>query len=238
MRKSFMLLLSAVFVMCPGLSFAEEEQKSGESVIKLDDVFISASRVEEKKKEIPYFVQTIPSERIEASSALDLGDLLAEIGIGHIQKYPGALASIGIRGFRTETHGNDLLGKVLILLNGRRAGTGNLAKITTKNIERIEIIRGPASVQYGSAAVGGIVNVITRQGKGRPTAFGEGILGSWDYREGSLGGQGEFKNLDFSGSYTYYSKGDYDTAEGIKYHNTGVDRVQNVSANLGYTFLE
>ncbi len=46
----------------------------------------------------------------------------------------------------------------MILINSRRAGTGNVAKIMTKNVERIEIIRGLASVQYGSAAVGEVEN--------------------------------------------------------------------------------
>jgi len=100
----------------------------------LEEVVVTAGRVEEKKKEITSNVTIIDEEEIKSSSARDLGDLLAEKGIGHIQKYPGALSAVGIRGFRTETHGNDLMGHVLILLNGRRAGTGNLAKIMTKNI--------------------------------------------------------------------------------------------------------
>ena len=99
------------------------------------------------------------------------------------------------------SYGNDLEGYVLILLNGRRAGTGNAAKIMTKNIERIEILRGPASVQYGSAAMGGVVNVITKQGKDKPTAFVEGVLGSFEHEEGSIGFSGQVNGFDFSGSY-------------------------------------
>ncbi len=194
---------------------------------------MTAGRVKEKKREVTSNITIIDEEEIKASSARDLGDLLAEKGIGHIKKYPGALTSIGIRGFSTETHGN----RVMILLNGRRAGTGNAAKIMTKNIERIEIIKGPASAQYGSAAMGGVVNVITRQGRDKTTAFVEGMLGSWDYEEKSVGLSGKVKGFDFSGSFTNQKMDDYDTANGDRYHNTGYDRKENTSLNLGYEFL-
>ncbi|MCD6298731.1 MAG: TonB-dependent receptor, partial [Deltaproteobacteria bacterium] len=206
-------------------------------VSTMDEVVVSAGRVEEKKKELTSNVLIIDEEEVKNSSARDVGDLLAEKGIGHIQKYPGALTSIGIRGFRTETHGNDLKGHVLILLNGRRAATGNVAKLMTRNIERIEIIRGPASVQYGSAAMGGIVNVITKQGKGKPSVFAEGILGSFDHEEWSVGGSGKLKGFDFSGSFTSETMDDYDDADGNKYRNTGNDEITNFSVNLGLELL-
>ena len=143
---------------------------------------------------------------------------------------------MGIRGFRTDTQGNDLTSRVLVLLDGRRAGTGNVAKIMTQNVQRVEIIRGPASVQYGSAAVGGIVNVITRQGSGKPTAFVEGTLGSWHSESGTLGGQGTIHGLDFSASGTHATQSDYQTASGATYGNTGYAEKENLSLNLGYAF--
>jgi vitamin B12 transporter len=197
----------------------------------------TAGRVKEKKKEITSNITIIDEEEIKNSSAKDLGELLTEKGIGHSQRYPGALNAIGIRGFRTETHGNDLEGHVLILVNGRRAGTGNTAKIMTKNIERVEVIRGPASVQYGSAAMGGVVNVITKQGKKKPTAFVEGLLGSYDYKEGGAGFSGKYKAVDFSAAFTTGSMDDYDTANGERYYNTGYNRKENSNLNLGYEFL-
>jgi len=107
----------------------------------------------------------------------------------------------------------------------------------TKNVERIEIIRGPASVQYGSAAVGGVVNVITRQGKEKTSIFAEGYLGSFGHEEISAGLAGGYKGFDFSGSVTKESEDDYTTANGDKYHNTGTDDRKNLSLNIGYEFL-
>ena len=208
-----------------------------EETPQLEQVVVTASRVKEKKKEVTANVTVINEREIRNSSAKDLGELLAEKGIGHIQKYPGTLTSIGIRGFRTETHGNDLESHVLVLIDGRRAGTGNLAKILTDNVERVEIIRGPASVQYGSAAMGGVINVITKRGKGKPTASLEGILGSFGYEKGSVGFSGKLKNFDFSGSYTGERMDDYDTGSGEKYSNTGFNGKKSASANIGFEFL-
>ncbi len=210
---------------------------NGDNVAEIDEMVVTASRIKEKKIETTSNITIIDEKDIKASAAENLGDLLAEKGIGHIQEYPGVLTTIGIRGFRTETHGNDLMGHVLILLNGHRAGTGNVAKIMTKNIERIEIVRGPASVQYGSAAMGGVINVITKQGKNKPHGFVETTLGSFNSIEGSAGLSGKIKNFDFSGSFTHKSRDDYDTANGDRYHNTKNNHQKNTSINVGYEFL-
>jgi len=236
MVKTVSAIFIAVVFMLPALG-ESQESSNRQTTNKLDEMVVTAGRITEEKKFIYANVTVIDEQEIGQSSATDLGDLLAEKGIGSVKKYPGNLTTIGIRGFRTDSHGNDLKGHVLILINGRRAGTGNVAKIMTKNVERIEIIRGPASVQYGSAAVGGVVNVITRRGKGGVTTFGEVRLGSFDAKEFSAGVSGEAKKFDFSGTLTTGSEGDYTTADGKRYLNTGVDKRENLSLNLGYTFL-
>ena len=237
MKKWLGCLAVCMALWVPGLSQAEDAQKDTEIVSTMEEVVVTAGRVKEKKKEITSNVTIIDEDEIKVSSATDLGDLLAEKGVGHIHKYPGTSTAVGIRGFRTDATGVDLAGKVLILIDGRRSGTGNASKIMTKNIERIEIIRGPGSVQYGSAAMGGVVNVITRQGKDKPSAFVEGGLGSYGYEESSVGVSGKYMGFDFSGSFTRDSMDDYDTADGDKYNNTAYDYKDSGSLNLGYEFL-
>ncbi len=235
-RKLFLFLILNLLIL-QGPVLAKEKPNSEANVTKIDEIVVTASRIKEKKIETTSNITIIDEKDIKASSAVNLGDLLAEKGIGHIQEYPGILTSIGIRGFRTETHGNDLMGHVLVLVNGRRAGTGNVAKIMTKNIERIEIVRGPASVQYGSAAMGGVVNVITKQGKKKPNGFVESVIGSFNSVENSAGLSGKIKNFDFSGSFTHKSRDDYDTSDGDRYHNTENNHQKNTSINIGYEFL-
>jgi len=240
MKKLVCCVIVVTVLMLPGVLQAQEDSIDEGSISMLEETVVTAGRVEEKKKEITSNIAVIDEEEIKSSSATDLGDLLIQKGIGPSHKYPGGLTPIGIRGFRSETHGIDLEGYVIILLDGHRIATGNASKIMTKNIERVEIIRGPASVQYGSAAMGGIVNVITKQGKGKPTVFVEGMLGSFDYTEKSAGLSGKINMFDFSGSFTRSSMDDYNTAgniEGDIYYNTGYRRKDNYSLNLGTEFL-
>ncbi|HSL39064.1 MAG TPA: TonB-dependent receptor plug domain-containing protein, partial [Desulforhopalus sp.] len=203
----------------------------------MDQVVVTAGRIEQNTRQVSASITVVNQEELRRSPSRNLGDLLAEKGISQVRKYPGSLTSVGIRGFRTDTHGNDLQGKVLILLDGRRAGTGNATKLLTENIERIEIIRGPGAVQYGSAGIGGIINVITRQGRDT-SLFVEAGGGSFDTAKGSIGGTAAGAGLDFSGALTGRTTGDYDTGGGDTFNNTGVDRETGVSLHGGYSFAE
>ena len=206
--------------------------------VTLDEVVVTAGRIAQPLKEQTISMTVISEQEIAISPARNVGELLAEKGVGSIKKYPGALTAVGIRGFKTATHGNDLKGHVLILLNGRRAGTGNLSKIITKNVERVEIIRGPGAVQYGSAAMGGVVNVITRKGSTTPSAQLQSRLGSYGYDENSIMASGAQENFDMSASFSRSSMDDYDTGDGERFYNSGFDHIDSYSVNAGYTFRD
>jgi vitamin B12 transporter len=236
MKKNYYPILCAqlLAISCPQGILAAPPASQPQM---MDEVVVTASRTEESITTVSANITVITRDVIRQSAANNVADLLAEESIGHIQKYPGNLTSVGIRGFRTDTHGNDLQGHVLVLLDGRRAGTGNLAKILTKNIARIEIIRGPGAVQYGSAGMGGVINVITRRGVDN-SLFVEGYGGSFDTAETTIGGTALANGLDFAGSYTHGTRGDYKTGNGEQYQNTGSNYETGLSANLGYSFSE
>jgi len=236
MKKFVFYIIVSAFFIAPGFLNAQEDSKDDNSISTLEEIVVTAGRVKEKKEDVTINITVVTEEQIQQSSAQDLGDLLAKQGF-MIREYPNSLISVEIRGFKTETHGNDLASNVLILINGRRAGTGNLAKIMMDNVERIEIIRGPGSVQYGASAMGGIVNVITKQGHGKPSVYAQGTLGSWDNQKFSAGASGQFKNFDFSFSGSSESQDDYNTARGDKYFNTGFDSKERISVNAGWTFV-
>ncbi|MBP8985026.1 MAG: TonB-dependent receptor, partial [Syntrophobacterales bacterium] len=142
------------------------DKAEGKHVSKMEEVVVTATRVEEPKKDVSSSVQIITAEDIKSSTAKDAGDLIAESGVGHVHKYSGALTSmIEIRGLATDSMSDPLNSRVLVLINGNNAGTVNLAKIPVDDIERIEIVKGPASVLYGSSAMGGVINIITKQGR-------------------------------------------------------------------------
>lgn len=231
-RKTLAILMVAILAS-PSL-YAEETRADYVG----NEIVVTSSRVSQPKKELTSNITIIGKDEISQSSAKDLSELLAEKNIGHIQKYPGSSTSVGIRGFRTETHGNDLMGKVLVLLDGRRAGTGNLTRIMTANVERIEIIRGPAAVQYGSAAIGGVINVITAKGAGTPSASIGQKLGSNDFSKTEATIQGKTGRFDYAGSISKADAGSYRTARGVTYQNTGYRDQKMASLNVGYEIAD
>jgi len=233
MYRSMMLVLLGLLV--GGSVLAAEVE---EPAVVMGEVVVTAGRVVEKIQEQTMSVLVIDAEEIAASPARDLGDLFAEKGLGYVQKYPGALTTVSIRGFKTNAQASDLLGDSLVLLNGRRAGTGNVAMIMTRDIERVEIIRGPGAVQYGSAAMGGVINIITRQGEGPVNGEVFGALGSYDFAEGGALLSGDTDRFDYSVSFAQSTMNDYKTADGDRYRNTGFDSKQSYSVNLGYSFLD
>lgn len=203
---------------------------------KLEEIVVTATRVEEPKRDLPYSVQVITQEDIKTSVAKDAGDLIAESAIGHITKYPEGLTTFYLRGFGLGL--NPLTSRSLILINGLRTATINLSEIPVDDIERIEILKGPASVLYGSNAMGGVVNIITKRAKR------EGLYGSIGIEGGSWGqvkaiGEINFKKSAFDGylSLSRTHRDDYE-AKGIgEYKNTAYDD-QALSLRLGYEVSE
>ena len=214
MRRFAALMAGLIVFLSPLWSLADE------NIAKLEEVVVTATATKTPVKKLPVNVQIITKDEIERSSADNLGDLLEEKLPGHIHKYPGILTSVGIRGFRTDTHGTDIKGRVLILIDGHRAGTGNVAEIPLENVERIEIVRGPASVIYGSAAMGGVVNIITKKGKGRPSVSAGTEYGSWDYNKQWAKTEGEWGKFNFSASISKAQRNDYKTGNGDEVNNT------------------
>ncbi len=227
----FVSLLSAFhFSLLPSL-FAEEK------VVSLEEIVVTATRIEEPKKDVPASVQIITQEDIKNSTAKNAGDLISEASIGHVHKYPGlSTSSIGLRGLRTDLF-NDLKSRVLVLINGYRAGTVNLAKIPVEDIERIEIVKGPASVLYGSSAMGGVINIITKEGKeGMHGSIG-GEIGSWEYWKTQAELNGKKGAFDFYLTASRSSRDDYNAKDYGKIENTGYND-ETVSARFGYEFFD
>ncbi len=227
--KKVLIALSLVF-FCFHLGISGE--------VKEEEMVVTATKVETPLRLLPLRVDVISSSDIENSVFTNLGDLFSELFPGHVHKYPDILTSVGIRGFRTDTHGVDIKGRVLLLIDGHRAGTGNLAEIPLENIERIEIIRGPGSLMYGSSGMGGVINVITKKGKGKPYAGIGGEFGSWDMGRGYFYGGGALKRFDFTFGGGFMQRNNYQIGddEGTL-HNTDYND-KHFSLQLGYKIAE
>ncbi|MHB8138465.1 MAG: TonB-dependent receptor [Smithellaceae bacterium] len=149
----------------PENTIPKEKVLEGDSpgnAIRMDEVVVSATKIPSTRKDIPNAVIIKDKMDIQTSGAKSIGELLAnEPGIDWqtYGNYGGASQEIHIRGMR----GN----ATQVLVNGINLGspslgTADVGKITVDNIERIEIAKGSGSLLYGSGAMAGTVNIITK----------------------------------------------------------------------------
>lgn len=187
------LLTAAVLVsMLPGgLAFAEEALP----LYTLDAVVVTATRTENDVKNVPASTQIITSSDIKKSGATNVRDAITDFAnITMTKKVRGGGHEIIIRGMSTD--------KSLIMVNGHRvaneadaSGLGNakaFERINVNNIEKIEIVKGPSSALYGSEAMGGVINIITKDSVEAEVRTGlvntsEDFTNWWHFDSGSIG---------------------------------------------------
>ena len=212
-----------------GFSAAAEEQEA-----TLGDVVVTATGKPEQRAQIAGTVQVIDARRIEESSARSVTDLLAENAVGFFSEWTPAQTSINIRGGASDGQGKDFRSQVLVLVNGRRAGTANLSKLSPSDVERVEIVRGPSSVVYGSQNIGGIINIIMKNGRTAPGTLLEASAGSWGLWQGRAQTGGQSGAFDWYAGLTAGASGNYHSGSGgSKLANTDWDR-HGVAAGLGW----
>ncbi|MDL2275829.1 TonB-dependent receptor [Desulfosarcina sp. OttesenSCG-928-G10] len=230
----FPALLFSVFssLLIPPCSAAQSE-----SVPALDTIVVTATRTEEKLREVTANVTVISEEQIKHSNASTMDQLMAQQGFYVISQ--GTQKLLQIRGMGQPSMGNELESPVLVLINGRRVGANNVSLMGLANVERVEIIRGPSAVQYGSSGMGGVVNIITRRGKeGEFQAVAEAGRGSFNLHKESLGFSGGARGFDFSGGILNFSQDAYDVENGKTWKHTDIDASTALHLDAGYTFLE
>ncbi|MDY6832665.1 MAG: TonB-dependent receptor [Thermodesulfobacteriota bacterium] len=206
-----------------------EEPKRKEIV---EDMVVTATRSEENIQEIPTKIEVIDSLDIDLTVGETITEQLKKNASIGVIEYPGALAGIGIRGFRPEFKG--ITKHSLMLKNGRPVGATNLATVLADNIERIEVLKGPASSLYGGEAMGGVVNIITKKNTDELTGDAKIGFGSFEtnYQKASLGGGlGSRFDFDIYGR-RYDQQDDLTMGSGEKRANTSFE-TRNGGLRLG-----
>ena len=169
--------LVGAIALAMGLSstaFAETSTNV-DTITRLDTIVITATRSEENIKDVPARIDIIEPQILQQSPIAELPHLLmGDAAINMVQSGGyGQTASIFIRGTNSE--------HALILRDGARlntasTGAANLAFLDTTDIKQIEILKGPASVLYGTDAIGGVVQIISKTPE-KTGAFVTGEIG-------------------------------------------------------------
>lgn len=145
----------------PSSSSADEAQ----TATTLDTMVVTASRTEQAQSEVAARVEVVSSEDIARTTGAYLIDAIKKNTSIDVIQYPGGLGGFGLRGFRPEFEGS-INRRVLTLIDGRPAGVVNLGRLGRAGIVRVEVLKGSASSLYGASAMGGVVNLITRESTG------------------------------------------------------------------------
>ncbi|MFN3861460.1 MAG: TonB-dependent receptor domain-containing protein [Roseateles sp.] len=161
---------------------------------KLDTVVTTATRMPQKLSEVLADLTVITRADIERQAAASLADLLRNNGCAEMVRNggPGASTSLFLRGADSR--------HTLVLIDGvkmdsQSTGGASWQGLPLAQIERVEVLKGPASAIYGSDAVGGVVQIFTRKGAGRMNAdigIAAGNLGSYKVDAGLFGASGIF----------------------------------------------
>lgn len=197
-------------------------------------VVVTATRTPERASALTSDVSVITREQIERASQSSLAELLqSEPGLqistnGGI----GTPAAVSIRGGSSQ--------QTLMLIDGERVssatvGTTALENIPLDQIERIEILRGPASSLYGADAVAGVIQIFTRKAEGAPHVSAEAGVGSYRTAVGSLNYGGRTGDTRFNVNLGYTGSGSISaTKPGAYGYNSDRDpyRDRNLSAQI------
>ncbi len=158
------------------VAFSQEQDSI--KLYELDVVTISATRTNTQLKNIPQKVEVIDKALLQSLPVNNMADVLKTTTNLDIIQYPGLSSSIGMRGFSPSAHSRSY---TLILINGKPVGTTNISCLDKNIVERVEIIKGPYSTLYGSDAMGGVINIITKTPYGKNKGNVEAGFGSLGY---------------------------------------------------------
>ncbi len=233
---------AALALMSGGVAIAQSTTQPGAT--PLEPVVVTATRMSQPISNVLADVTVIGADEIQRSGVQSLAELLQrQPGVEIVQNGgPGSVAGALLRGANR--------GQTLVLVDGLRvgsssAGSTSLEAIPLDQIDRVEILRGPASSLYGADAIGGVVQVFTKGAKGtpQPDAFAPNLsAGGGTYQTGavSAGFSGATGALRYSLQAGGRSSDGFNAIVNPDNYSYNPDRdgfsTRNLSANLNWTW--
>jgi len=230
LKKIFVVTLTIVLLNQPVLFAEEKPKKDYLGILKLFDlgrIVVTPNKTRQPYRSASVTINTITASELEAQGVVEVTEALDMLPSTDILNYGGIGATKGllIRGANTS--------QTLILVDGRpintpRDGEANFSHIPVKNIERIEVLRGPASSIYGSSAVGGVINIITKSGTEEPKGEVSLKYGSYHTNVFDLTHGGKINQVD------YFVTFNETKTKGHREHS--FHEALGGSAKIGYSF--
>lgn len=201
-------------------------------------VVVVASRTRQDINDVAASVTALDEEQIRLLRPIAVDELFKTVPGVDLQGsgFPGSGISLNMRGL---TAGYQTK-RVLVLVDGRRIneafqGNAELALLPADSIRKIEVLRGPASALYGSNAMGGVINIVTRRGLAEPVTEMGFLGGSHNTYNFRLGHGARYGAVD------YFVNGTFVDTDGYTDNRDGTDRdwaAVNLTANVGYALDE
>jgi len=206
----------------------------------LENVTLTANKYSTKTTETGKVVVTINRQQIEKAGSRDLAQVITELGGLFINGYTnnaGKDKSIYLRGAKVDY--------TLITVDGvpvyDASGIGSnfdIRNISVDMVERVEILKGSQSTLYGSDAIAGVINIITRRGGTKPfTVSGVANYGSYNTWRANVGVNGSVKNFDYNIGYAHLSSKGFSEAQqsfnATKIYDRDWFNQNSVQANIG-----
>ena len=223
MKRILIVLTCMVCLLDASYIYAES--------VKFEEIVVVATREREDIIRVPANVTVITAEDIEMSGVSQITELLrSEAGLTVTNTAGSSPTGITVeaRGFN---NGGGNGGRTLVLIDGRKANDADSsipdwASIPLDNIDRVEIIRGPATAIYGDSAMASVINIITKKGIGKPTAEIRAEVGSWQKFDKKLTLQGSTKE------FSYFIFGNHNEEDGFRDRSNF--RAQNYTGKFSY----
>ena len=204
MKRHFLLL--AAVISGSHLSAQSRTDQPDTTSLPLDEVVVTANKYPSKTSLTGKVVTIITREQLERSGSKDLSQILAEqtgLYIGGANSNPGKDKSIYLRGARVD-HTLVTIDGVPVYDPSGIGGNFDIRNLVVENIERVEILKGSQSTLYGSDAVAGVINIITRQGTARPLSGHIQLrYGSFDSPALQAGIRGRKGTTDYSAGFSF-----------------------------------
>ena len=161
--------VSLTALLAAGLSTTATAQQSASPPNVLPTIVVSPTTVPTPEAQIASSVTVITAEDIEREQRRTVPDILANVpGLNIVQAGgPGSQTSIFMRGTNAN-HVKVLIDGIDVSDPSNPARTFDFGHLLAADIERIEVLRGPQSGLYGADAIGGVISIITKRGKGPP----------------------------------------------------------------------